>query len=432
MTRYKIAVFVVAAVTISACGFRRVKYDNPISKDTRQPDKILYDRAINDLEHGRYEISRITLNTLINTYDQSEYLAKAKLAVADSWFREGGSAGLAQAEAEYKDFILFYPTMEEAAESQEKICTIHYRQMDKADRDSTQALRAEDECRQLIVQFPNSKFVPETQQMLRNIQEALGDGEFKVGQFYFTRGDNQATVARMTHLVDQYPLYSKADEALWDMGQAYGKLGNRFRPQEGDSYAKIVKDYPMSSFADSAKKKLKEMELPVPNADPNALARAKWEADNRQKQGLVTKGMGFLKNGPDTHNAARSGTPAMTTLRPPVPVLVPQPAAAGAGGNGGFVGEVTATPVNGSSALDTKPDARANPPAGANGAAPATGTGAAANTAGGTPAAGASGTAQASDHAAADSKGKKAKKPKKVKPQPASAPNTNPPATTQN
>ena len=431
MARYKVALFVFAVVVTSSCGFKRVKYDNPITKDTRQPDKILYDRAINDLEHGRYEISRITLNTLINTYDQSEFLAKAKLAVADSWFREGGSAGLAQAEAEYKDFILFYPTMEEAAESQQKICTIHYRQMDKSDRDPSQALRAEDECRQLIVQFPNSKFVPETQQMLRNIQESLGDGEFKVGQFYFTRGDNQATVARMSHVVDQYPLYSKADEALWDMGQAFGKLGNRFRPQEGETYARIVKDYPLSSFADSAKKKLKEMEMPVPNADPNALARAKWEEENRQKQGLLTKSMGFIKNGPDVHNAARSGAPAMTTLRAPVPVLVPQP---NAGGNAGFTGDVTATTVNGSSALDTKPDARANPPAGANGTSNAASGAAADGTPanGATPAAASSGATQPQGQGAADSKGKKAKKPKKVKPQPAAAPNTSQPATTQN
>ena len=86
-----------------------------------------------------YEVARITLNTLINTYDTSEYLAKAKLAIADSWYREGGAHGLAQAEAEYKDFILFYPTMEEAAESQWKVCEIHYKQMEKADRDTAQA-----------------------------------------------------------------------------------------------------------------------------------------------------------------------------------------------------------------------------------------------------------------------------------------------------
>src|SRR5579872_3228838 len=159
---------------LSSCGFRRHKYDNPITKDTQQPDKVLYDKAVNDIEHGRFEVARITLNTLINTYDQSEFLAKAKLAIADSWYREGGLHGLAQAEAEYKDFILFYPAMEEAAESQMKICQIHYRQMDKPDRDTTQAVRAEDECRQLLVQFPNSQFRPEAEQLLRNIQEALG------------------------------------------------------------------------------------------------------------------------------------------------------------------------------------------------------------------------------------------------------------------
>ena len=124
-----------AALAASSCGFKRKKYENPITKDTQQPDKVLFDKAINDIEKGRYEVARLTLNTLINTYDSSEFLAKAKLAIADSWYREGGAHGLAQAEAEYKDFILFYPTMEEAAESQEKICEIHYQQMEKADRD---------------------------------------------------------------------------------------------------------------------------------------------------------------------------------------------------------------------------------------------------------------------------------------------------------
>src|SRR3981081_568241 len=141
-------------------GVARKKYENPITKDTQQPDKVLFDKAIGDMERSRYEVARLTLQTLMNTYDTSEYLAKAKLAYADSWFREGGTHGLAQAEAEYKDFILFYPTLEEAAESQNRICDIHYKQMEKVDRDTSQGLRAEAECRQLLVTFPNSKFVP--------------------------------------------------------------------------------------------------------------------------------------------------------------------------------------------------------------------------------------------------------------------------------
>src|ERR1700690_1678980 len=167
---YHLTVLATLSGVLSSCGIRRHKYDDPIAKNTQQPDKVLFDRAINDIEHSRFEIARLTLQTLINTYDASEYLAKAKLAIADSWFREGGAHGLAQAEAESKDFILFYPTMEEAAEAQEKVCDIHYKQMDKADRDSSQALRAEDECRQVITQFPNSPFAAAAQQKLRNVQ----------------------------------------------------------------------------------------------------------------------------------------------------------------------------------------------------------------------------------------------------------------------
>src|SRR6185369_17583322 len=99
--RYMLVLALVAGIVVSA-GCRRHHYENPITKNTQQPDKVLFDKAINDIERSRYEIARLTLQTLINTYDTSEYLAKAKLAIADSWYREGGSHGLAQAEAEYK------------------------------------------------------------------------------------------------------------------------------------------------------------------------------------------------------------------------------------------------------------------------------------------------------------------------------------------
>src|ERR1700678_3332623 len=80
--------------------FHHKKYETPITKETMQPDKVLFDRAVNNVEHGNYLTARLTLNTLINTYDTSEYLAKAKLLIADSWFREGDAHGLAQAEIE--------------------------------------------------------------------------------------------------------------------------------------------------------------------------------------------------------------------------------------------------------------------------------------------------------------------------------------------
>jgi outer membrane protein assembly factor BamD len=81
-------------------------------------DKVLYDRGMENIAHGQYEAGRLTLNTLINSYATSEYQARAKLAIGVSWLRQGDAHALAQAEAEYRDFMLFYPDMKDAADAQ--------------------------------------------------------------------------------------------------------------------------------------------------------------------------------------------------------------------------------------------------------------------------------------------------------------------------
>ena len=368
-----IAAGVVGSCLPAAYGFpfRHKKYETPITKDTLQPDKILFDRAIKNIEHGDYEAARLTLNTLINTYDTSEYLAKAKLAIADSWFREGGAHGLAQAEIEYKDFILFYPNMEEAAESQMKVCDIHYKQMEKADRDSAQAQRAEDECRQLLVQFPNSKFVPQTQQKLRQIQEVLADKEFRTGDFYHHRGSFPAAANRLAGVAEQYPLYHASDEALWELADSYRHMGDRFEKPEGDALAKIVKDYPLSEHVEAATARLKALNQPVPQADPQAYARMKYELEARQKPGILHRGVAPFESRPETWMSAKTGDPAMKSLRPPTPVSVPKDATGGPTG----ISDVTGSQiVTNTDAFDKAQDARlgvgATPAAAVNGASP--------------------------------------------------------------
>ncbi len=364
-----IAVGVVLLADLSSAGvLRRKKYENPIGKDTQQPDKVLFDKAIKDIERSRFEVARITLNTLINTYDTSEYLAKAKLAIADSWFREGGGHGLAQAEAEYKDFILFYPTLEEAAESQEKICMIHYKQMEKPDRDPNQALRAEQECRTLLTQFPNSKFAPIAEQRLREIQEVLAEAEFRAGAYYNKKGSNVSATNRMKGLVEQYPLYSAADQALMKEADSYSKMPKQFRKDQGEALQQIVRDYPMSPAADQAKKRLAELEMPIPEPDQVALARMKYEQENRTKPGMVRNSMSFIRRGPDTFMAAKSGTPAMKAMKPLMPASIPAATA-----TPGFSGDVTATAGGDTSSLENKKDDRMNPPKPENDAAAADG-----------------------------------------------------------
>src|SRR5437870_10309914 len=131
-----------------------------------EPDKILYEKGLKDLEKGRFEVARLTFQTLLNTYPDSDYKEKAKLAIADSFFKQGGTSGLIQAEAEYKDFRTFFPTSEDADDAQMRIALTHYNQMEKPDRDATQAKAAERELKAFLEEFSDSPLRDEAAQKL--------------------------------------------------------------------------------------------------------------------------------------------------------------------------------------------------------------------------------------------------------------------------
>ena len=106
------------------------------------------------VKEAQYIEARLDFQTLINTYPDSEYLAKAKLGVADSFYKEGGTSNLTQAVEEYKNFIVFFPFLDEAAYAQMQVGMAHYRMMEKADRDNSQAEAAEDEFRTFLLKYP--------------------------------------------------------------------------------------------------------------------------------------------------------------------------------------------------------------------------------------------------------------------------------------
>src|SRR3954468_23008764 len=321
----------VASAGINPFAKKKSKKDNnPIAGiDSKQPDKVLFDRAMDALKKNRFDVARVTLQTLINTYPDSEYVARAKLAIGDAWYKEGGSTGLAQAEIEYKDFITFFPNMPEAAEAQLKVANIHYKQMEKPDRDYTHAKRAEDEYKQLIQQFPDSQLVPQAKQKLRDVQEVLAEREYRIGRFYYLRESYIAGIARLKTLTDTYPLYSKSETALYMLGDSYeheieitraskrlpenakGKVLQEFADNAAQAYTRIVTRYPTSPEADEAKKRFIAMHLPVPTPTKEAIAQYKAEEAGRKQLGMKGRIMLNMHKKPDMTAAAKSGDPTM-------------------------------------------------------------------------------------------------------------------------
>jgi outer membrane protein assembly factor BamD len=311
----------------AACSSKKVK--NPIAQvDSKQPDKVLFDRAMTAMKQRKYDVARITLQTLINTYPDSEYIARAKLSIGDSWYAEGGSTAWAQAESEYKDFETFFPNMPEAAEAQLKIADIHYEQIEKPDRDYTHAKRAEDEYRQLLTQYPDSKLADKARVRLLQVQEVLAEREYRIGRFYYLRGSWMAATARLKTLTDTYPLYSHADEALYMLGQCYEQqvdimrraratdsLKNKLIKKDVDAaaeaYSKIVTRYPAMPRYNDARARLAALERPVPTPTPEAVEQNKREMASRGETGRWGRVMLNMHRHPDFASATKVGDPVL-------------------------------------------------------------------------------------------------------------------------
>ena len=278
------------------------------------PDKVLYDRAMKNIKKGRQEIGRLTLQTLINTYPDSEFLAKAKLAIADSYYKEGGTANTTQAIQAYMDFGVFFPMLPEAAYAQLQVAMAHYRQMEKPDRDRTQAREAEDAFQTFLEKYPKDPLADKAAQHLREVQEVLAEGDFRIGYFYYTtRGDKRAAASRLASLVNRYPLYSKADRALWMLGNIWD--GTEKKELAAPYYARIVREYPLSPLVPQAKDKLKALKAPVPQPDPKAVAWMTAEKNTpRKHDALLLKPLALVHTNPrqELYAAAKTGTPTMT------------------------------------------------------------------------------------------------------------------------
>jgi outer membrane protein assembly factor BamD len=288
------------------------KKDAVAEDESAAPDKILYDRALVNIKKGRHEVGRLNLQTLINTYPDSEYLAKAKLAIADSYYKEGGSANWTQAIAGYKDFIVFFPFLEQASYAQIQVAMTHFKQMEKPDRDRTEAKAAEEEFQTFLQKYPKDPLVPKAEQHLRVVQEVLAEGDYRIGYYYYVKGDRRAAAGRLLSVTKRYPLYSRSDEALWMLGDIFEK--SEKKEIASVYYSRIVKDYPLSELAPDAKKKLVALGVPVPLPDPKQLAWMQAEAAApREKPGLLSRPMSLIRTGPGSEKvvAARTGTPNM-------------------------------------------------------------------------------------------------------------------------
>ncbi len=234
-------------------------------------DRVLFQDAAKEVRKGGYETGRLLFNTIITTYPDSPYLPLAKLAIADSFYLEGGTSSLIQAGQAYQDWLTFFPTDQLADAAALKVAESEMRQMGLSDRDISHARKAEQRLKVLLQQYPQTKLRPLVESRLREVQDNLALHNLQVADFYLVRyrtkkGGLKGAQSRLQENVEKYPSSCFLDKTLYELAFTYQE---EEEPDEAAKYyQQLVRDYPNSDYVEKAKDQLNVIGASIPEPDP--------------------------------------------------------------------------------------------------------------------------------------------------------------------
>ena len=255
-------------------GNEKVKNDNVA---TPGRDKELYEQASEKLRKGRYDESRLTYNVIISTYPDSEYLSLSKLAIADSFYLEGGSSNLEQAVAQYRDFVQYFPTHPKVCDVYVKMAESYMRQAGAYNRDMTKANQAYYQLKTAQQKCANSSMNSQIEENLTKLEQVKGLHELDVAKTYWRRQAYKSVELRLKE-AEKFKNFTYRDEVLYFLGVA---LIEQELPEEASPYfTELVREIPNSEFTPDAKKYLEKLGKPIPTAANNNPAPprpGRWE-----------------------------------------------------------------------------------------------------------------------------------------------------------
>lgn len=239
----------VMALLAAACGSKTV--DMTILSSPN--DGIVWAAGDKAFKRQDWAAARQYFKRIVDAFPQSEHQPDARIAVADSYFEEGGTANYVLAASAYHEFLTLYPQHPRSDYAQFRAAESYFKQHNSPDRDQTQTKKALEEYEKLLDIYPESKLVEETRGRIRECRQIMARAHFLVGYFY-QRGRQawRSAIGRFETIINEYPDYDQFDEVLYRYAEclaASGRYGEAL-PQ----LARLEQEYPKSPYAANASK----------------------------------------------------------------------------------------------------------------------------------------------------------------------------------
>ena len=198
------------------------------------PPQEAYDLAIEKMAKKKYAQARTMLQEILPRVapEDRELLPKVQLAIADAFFKDGGSLNYGESLNAYRNFLTYFPQHEQAAYAQFMVGQSMFRQVLSPDRDQTMTLKAIDELKKVEANYPKSAYAEGARQTIDLCNARLAEKERMVGRFYQRRKSYFAAIDRYRYALDHYPSASSSSRLFFDLGSCLLSINRRDEAQE--------------------------------------------------------------------------------------------------------------------------------------------------------------------------------------------------------
>ena len=221
-------------------------------------DSAIYEKATKFVKRDNAK-ARLLYKEIIQLYPDSIYARKAKIGIADSYYKQRDSASLVMAASEYQEFVNLYPNSPDSVYAKSQIGSCYEKQSKSPGRDQTNTKAAIKAYESLIKQYPDTQESEEAAEKIQKLKGKLADHYFSIGMSNFRLKAFTGAIARFKQVIDDYPDYKKNVKLFYYTGKSY------FAIKKGDSaisfFQKIINSYPKSKYVKKSKKYLIELNL---------------------------------------------------------------------------------------------------------------------------------------------------------------------------
>ena len=235
------------ATLVTGCG------SNPKDERADVAAEKLYADAKDDIEAGSYEQAIKSLSRVEGLAAGTLLAQQSQLDLAYLYWKTGEKA---QAKTTVERFIKLNPSSPALDYAMYLRGIIDFNEdmglfgriagQDLSERDQRAARDAYESFKQLVDQFPQSKYAADARLRMNYIVNALAQYEVHVARYYFKRGAYVAAANRAQHAVTEFQRSPAVEEALYLMVQSYDRL--ELAQLRDDALRVLQQNYPDSRF----------------------------------------------------------------------------------------------------------------------------------------------------------------------------------------